>query len=59
MNELYMTPEAKLVCFAPMQNIADMDINFDSLLGGGQLGITNDSVMSVHGDIDLPSYQDE
>ena len=50
MKELYMTPEAKLVCFAPMQNIADIDIDADKLFGD-MSGI----ISGKEGDIDIPA----
>ena len=52
MKELYMTPEAKLVCFAPIQNIADTDIDADILFGDTTGGISHKA-----GDIDLPAIQ--
>ena len=56
MKELYMTPEAKLVCFAPVQNIASgdgFDIDADKLFGGTPGGIS-----AKPGDIDIPAIQE-
>ena len=53
MKELYMTPEAKFACFAPMQNVANdaFDIDADKLFGG------TPGVSAKPGDIDMPAIQ--
>lgn len=35
MKELYISPELKLISFAPAEKLAKVSIDFDTLLGGG------------------------
>lgn len=51
MKELYISPEAKLLCFAPAEKLAsNSDIAFEALLDGlgGVLPVSG-----ANGDIDL------
>ena len=48
MKELYIAPEAKLLSFAPAENLANGSVSFDDLLGG-----MGNTVVSNGDDVDL------
>lgn len=48
MKELYISPEAKLLSFAPAENLANGSVSFDDLLGG-----MDTTVISGEDDVDL------
>lgn len=50
MKEQYISPEMKLLCFAPMENLANGGVDFGDLWDG--VG-GEDPVSSKDGDIDL------
>lgn len=52
MKELYIAPELKVTCFAPVERLAaDVSIDFDDLLKG--LGPNSGSPAGVSGETDI------
>lgn len=50
MKELYTSPEAELICFAPAESLANSNVSFKDLLAGAG---TNDPISSVVTDDEL------
>ena len=49
MKELYTSPEMKVLCFAPVERLANSNVTMDELLGNAGLGGT-DTPMSFNDD---------
>ena len=50
MKEKYISPELELLCLAPVENLANDDVDFDGLLGSQNGGVSADPNV----DIDIP-----
>ena len=48
MKEQYISPQMKLLSFAPAERLASRDVDFDELLGG-----ISDAVISGNDDVDV------
>lgn len=52
MKNIYVSPEAKLLCFAAAEQIAAGEVNFDDLMGGDTYaGVSTDVDVDI--DIDI------
>ena len=50
MKEKYISPELELLCLAPVENLANSEVDYDGLLGAQEGGVSaNPNV-----DIDIP-----
>lgn len=50
MKEQYISPEIKLLCFAPAERLASSDVDFDDLLDEEA---ARKSVVGMSGDVDV------
>lgn len=53
MKELYTSPEMKVLCFAPVERLANNNITMDELIGKNELIDANDAIISTNDDIDV------
>ena len=53
MKELYTSPEMKVLCFAPVERLANGNVTMDDLLGNIGLGATETPMSFNNDDIEL------
>ena len=47
MKEKYISPELELLCLAPVENLANSEFDFDSLVGGQNGGVSADPNVDI------------